>query len=525
VTLRVLFEDRDPAAETARHVFRGARGRVAWPTAAGHGLGPAGAWNVLWRLGCRPAVTCADEGDPDPGDVLFVCGPAPAAAKAIATAKRWLSAGASVVATTPDPAWGAFLEGAELLPSRPDFPYAALAALFPGQPPELIAPPGWGFVTVARAAGASARGDLAVVHGERQTPGRALITPIPSAPAVLRNGAFVFLNGDPFAAFQAWLQGQEPLESWLAWRHRLFWLDELASSLGTLLDAERILPTPAQRTGIPGLGKTTVVLRHDLDESRETAYLDEERHRGLAGVHCVLRDRNTRFWVERLAGEAGGHESAFHYNTVAGGSIAQRLRRPSRPPALRPARADVTGRALLRQVRWARARGIGTATLHRHGAFLVYPEWVDALDAVFEEEPEVLGASSLFRGQVLRWGAERFRPDAGSAGDFPDAQFPLWLPFRLAHAGQGGRLLRGWETTSVMESEPALVEQLLGHRLPGLPQRVLVLGYHPAHARRPSYRAGGSLPWFREVLDLIERSGAEVRTLRAVFEACRAGTS
>ena len=65
-----------------------------------------------------------------------------------------------------------------------------------------------------------------------------------------------------------------------------------------------------------------------------------------------------------------------------------------------------------------------------------------------------------------------------------------------------------------------LVEQMLKHRIPGLRQRVLTLGYHPAHARRPTFRAEGSAAWFRDVLDLVRENGAEVRTLRDVYHAC-----
>jgi len=493
---------------------------VRWPSRAGRGLGPAGAWNLLWRVGCRPFEARPGR-RPDAGDVLFVCVPPPVSESTIAFVRQWLTDGGVVVATTPDMAWGMFLAHSRLLPAESDYPYAALACLLPGRPPDLLAPPRWPFVKVEGVGAAASSGTLALVHGERQTPGRALVTAVPEAPARLRQGRFLFLNGDPFSAFQAWLQGQEPLDSWLAWRHRLFWLDEHAAWLTRVLEDEGVIPSAENRTGVPGLGETTVVLRHDLDESRDTSYLDEEVARGLTGVHCVLRDRNTRFWVDLLSGRRE-QEMAFHYSTLTRPSAVARLtaRLDGEPLALRPSRPAVAGRGLLDQVRWAKGHGIGTATLHRHGGFLFYPEWVDALDAVLDAEPEVLGGSSLFRGQVLRWDHDGFVPEAGSVGDFPDAQFPLWLPFRLAHAGREGRMLRGWETASIMESEPALVEQMLKHRIPGLRQRVLTLGYHPAHARRPTFRAEGSAAWFRDVLELVRENGAEVRTLRDVYHAC-----
>jgi hypothetical protein len=400
-------------------------------------------------------------------------------------------------------------------------PYDALAYLLPGEAPQIVAPPGWSFLRMPRAGGdLKAIGDLARVHGERQSPNRALVTRIPDAPAVLRRGGLVYLNGDPLSALQAWLQGQEDLTPWLAWRHRLFWLDELVVWLAGLLERLGAVPAEKDRSGVPGLGRTTVVLRHDLDASRDTAYLDLETQLGIPGVHAVLRDRNRRFWLERLNGRSR-HEVAFHYNTLASSWLERRLdglRGQERAP--RPRRHAVAGRGLLHQVRWARSNGIGIETLHRHGAFLIYPEWVDALHEVFEAEPAVRGASSLFRGQVLRWGVDRVDGMRGTLGQFPDPSFPFWLPCRLAHAALGGRLLRGWETTSVMEIEPELLAQMLDHPLPGLPQRVLVLNYHPAHAGRPTFARDGSLTAFRRSLEVLKAHGAQARTLREVFQAC-----
>ena len=154
--------------------------------------------------------------------------------------------------------------------------------------------------------------------------------------------------------------------------------------------------------------------------------------------------------------------------------------------------------------------------------FLVYPEWVDALDYVFDTTPDVLGANSLFRARLLRWGIDHVDGASGTVGEWPDAQFPLWFPFKLAHAGAGGRRLRGWEMTGVMEAEPELVDQLLSHRCDQLSQRVITLGYHPAHARGATFHRGGSFNSFKRVLDVIGSHGAGVETFQRVFAAANA---
>jgi hypothetical protein len=262
------------------------------------------------------------------------------------------------------------------------------------------------------------------------------------------------------------------------------------------------------------------VLRHDLDDSTDTAYLEEEEASGIGATHAVLLDRSTRFWIDRLA-KAPRQESAFHYNTarVSWTATASAMLRGRSGAVVTPDVRSIARTGLLRQVRRAKAAGIGVTTLHRHFSFLPYPEWIDALDAVFAAEETVMGASSLFRSQVLRWGRDRVDGRIATVGEWPDAQFPFWLPFRLAHAADGGRFLRGWESTSLMEPEPALVDQLLSHRIPFIEQRVLTLGFHPAHAAGKTFATGGSRGAFREVLRIAGEHGVACLPLREVYRA------
>jgi hypothetical protein len=472
-------------------------------------------WNFLWRLGYAPRLIAAEDLPvPAAGDVLFLqCDAVPARAVADRL-DRWTGQGGRLVAAGLPDAWPA------LAPSRTGWvawrapgPYGAIGFVDVAGAPHVIAPPGWSagrFVEHGLPPGAAA---LVSIGGERQTPGRALVEAIPGAPLLDICGRRAFVNANPFAAFQAWLQGQEDLRPWLHWRHRLFWLDEWVSDMAGVLQAAGVIDLSAPRPGIPGLDAQTVVLRHDVDHSRDTTYLQLERERQLPATYAVLDDSNRRFWTGQLAG-AAHVESAFHYTTGRRHGVASaRARwRGERGAVWGPWRAAVSGRGLLRQVRRARALGIGTSTLHRHLHYLVYPEWVDALDAALQAEP-VLGGSSLFRAHVLRWGGA-----TADVGEWPDAQFPLWLPFRLAHAADQGRVVGGWESTSLMETEPALVAQLLDHHVPYLPQRVLTLGFHPAHAHAPAFAAGGSAASFAATIDLLRERRVAVRTLREVYQ-------
>ena len=182
----------------------------------------------------------------------------------------------------------------------------------------------------------------------------------------------------------------------------------------------------------------------------------------------------------------------------------------------RPARSTIAGNGLLRQVKAARSRGIDAHTLHRHASFIIYPEFVDALDNVFTQFPDVLGASSFFHCQILRWGIDRVDGANGTIHDL----FPFWLPFRLAHAGYDGKLTKGFETASVMEIEPSLVSQMLQYRPRRLKQRILTLSYHPFHAQRPSFNLEGTLPWFKQILEMMRDQNIPVMSLNKVIEKC-----
>ncbi len=499
--------------------FRGAAGTVHWPREHGIGLGAAGAWNFFWRLGAKPRRIDAETAAvPSDSILVVICEHAedPTLTELV---QRWHARGNWIIAAGVPSAFPFLPAGAEA--QRSPYPYAALAYRFGGRA-ELVAPPSWGFARW-RKFPAAAEGELLALGGERQNPERALALPL-DAPALVLGERFLYLNANPFAAFQSWLQGQNDLGPWLGWRPRMFWLDEHVAALWRIL-ARTVPPLAAlKRPGVRGLAAKTVVLRHDLDYSRDTSYLDLEVARRVPASYAVLRDRNRRFWTARLA-HAQGIECCFHYNTMDRATeIANEIRRRARgflgrsalPPVMRPGLGDIVGSGLGRQVAKARAAAIGISTLHRHGAFLVYPEWIDALDACLARFPELVGSSSLFRGIVLRWGARRVDGGGGTLFDFPDAGFPLWFPFKLARADTGA-VLRGWEGTSLAESEPGLAAQLLDHSIPELPQRVVTLGYHPYHAARSTFRAGGSRTWFAEILDFISERRIETLTLADVY--------
>lgn len=502
---------------------------VDWPKEDGTGLGLAGVWNLLFRAGVNPEIVSgSDLNTPSVGEVLFVSADARFTQETEILLLKWLGQGGRIVATGNVEAFRFVLPVTVALETaRYDNPYAALAWIFEDSYPQLIAPTKWSYTKILTRSDRriECHGRIAAVHGERQTPSRALITLMDDAPAIVRFGDVWFFNGNPFAALQSWMQGQEDLEPWMAWRHRLFWLDEFCAYLCKTLRVYNLISL--SKVGIPGLAETTVVLKHDLDFSRDTTYLEMENQANVAGVYPILRDSNSAYWVGEL-GAQSKHESAFHFNTARYSRVFEAARNlllklPKRP--MRPDRNGVQGTGLLKQVKWAKRQGVGIETLHRHAHFLLYPELVDALDKVYAELPEVLGSNSFFRAQVLRWGVNVVEGMRGTLGSFPDSQFPYCFPFRLAHAGDGGRILRGWESTSMMESEPELVWQLIDHRIPDLPQKVIVLNYHPAHANGNSFYSKGCKVWLGEILTELNKRGIPIMTLGNLYQICNKSIS
>jgi hypothetical protein len=505
--------------------FRGAQGGIDWPRDAHAHLGPVGAWNIFFRLGYVPKwVTLVELASLNPaGQLLVISSLGQWARSQEEQIKRWLSKGGLVLAAGISPHWPDWLG----LPvdqvqfAKLDQPKGAFGANLDASDTVCLWSPGeqlyLGGHREISSGPTKASGQLFMIHGEIQTPERALKTPLQAAALWTREN-FTYLNGNIFAGFQSWLQGQSDLAPWLTWRHRLFWLDEWVCDLRTLLDGLKLLPAPP--IGGQALQKITVVFRHDVDSSRDTGYLELEEQAKIPATYAVLRDDNTTFWVNELAIRPP-IECAFHYNTIKKEHIFQRLYAhfTGSRYAYRPAKNELVGKGLWDQVQLAKNAKIGIATLHRHGSFLLYPEWIDALDYVFQKEPEVLGAASLFRSNLLRWGTDRVDGVTGTFVHFPDAQFPLWFPFKLAHAGYQGRPLRGWESTHIMEPEPDLFEQMLQHALDlPLPHFVFTVGFHPAHAHRQTFTERGCITWFKEILAIVSNIGGDFQSLRGIYQ-------
>jgi len=504
--------------------FSGAKTRVKWPKHGGTFLGAAGTYNFLLRVGIKPTILSQKElSIITKGDIVFILlEDFLPSKKSITQIRELISKNTQIIASGSPKAW--ILTLPELFCGKNNScenPYAGLAYHFPDKTPEIIAPPQWEFFTFETVPNVDFKkeGHLMAIQGERQTPLRALLIEQKNAPAIICYKNTIFLNGSPFHSFQSWLQGQEDINPWLNWRHRLFWLDQMVAYIQKLLLKYVFFHKQKQAKLLPELGNTCVILRHDLDFSQDTRYLEAEEFSGFQGVHAVLKDANTNFWVKKLK-QFPKHEMAFHYNTGKYSRSYNWLRRKIGKPALgfKPARKDILGKGLNNQVQWAKKKGVCVSTIHRHLPFILYPEYIDALDYLFKNDSSILGASSMFRANILRWGADRVNGRDGTYSEFPDVQFPYWFPYKLAHAGKAGKILRGWESASMMEVEPELLLQMLEYKVEGLNQQIITINFHPAHIQSSTFYREGSLKSFKQILNLLSERDINVLTLKHIYQ-------
>ncbi|MFH1913138.1 MAG: hypothetical protein ABIK45_02545 [Pseudomonadota bacterium] len=496
--------------------------KVSWPMDYGRNLGPGGAWNLFWRLGFTPKMV--NTAPPDEDGVLIISTEGELHPQAAGSVRRWADSGKPLImAGDPSILNLALRLDIQAQLTTPPHIYTGLAWTGLGQEPQVIAPFKWQYADFSSTAEATCHGVIAQIQGEVETPALAHLAPQTSAPAIICCDSAAYLNGNPFRAFQAWLQCQADLRPWLNWRPRLFWLDDYAAWLWRQLTA--VLPVLAElpRPGIPGYEPLSIVLRHDVDSSRDTSYLEEENARGIKASYAILDDANAPHWVETIARNPQ-HENCFHYESSTTNELTARIRNrfSSRSTTYEPSFSRISPKGILAQVRKAHKRGIQSDTIHRHALFMLYPEHIEALDVLKKAHPAFLGGNNFFIGQYLLWGAGWPTAETSHEMGWHSVMTPYWYPFRPVHAGDKGRLLDVWEGSNVMEYEPHLVERMLEHKIDELPQRLITLNYHPFHAHNATFAEGGRLNDYKLILSMIKQRGGAFLTMREALQKANA---
>ncbi|MBI3988699.1 MAG: hypothetical protein HY347_03685 [candidate division NC10 bacterium] len=380
--------------------------------------------------------------------------------------------------------------------------------------PCLVSPPNY---TLYRAKAAPGSKGLATLQ-ELQNPDdpKAMSTHELDGDGIILSDRALFLPFPIFEFIGGLLQGHldlEPVRGLLGDAGN-FYLDRMAFLLMELVS----------RYGWEGFGQVRIrpwgdhdhvlVLRHDTDSSRETAYLDFEKAQRVPATYAILLDENGDFWLKETA-EDPLIERAFHFPSNRISRFFGLL--PSR--SFRPDKRAITGWGLTDQVKRARERfRVPFLTAHRHGGFLYYPETIEAMDHLYEHVPDLLGLGTMFRFTCLRYSASRGSHRSRITVRHPDVGVPLWFPFKLQVSTlERSRTLRGWDSSAFMEPDPPMTDLIFANA--GLlPHGAYTMIFHPAHAKGEAFRAGGNYEWFLYAVEKVMREGWWVAPAAAVYQ-------
>lgn len=396
-------------------------------------------------------------------------------------------------------------------------PYNTLVACF-GNEETPIQPAGWGAYAFDNSLeDLHSFGELFEVSGDRLSPTTALRNRVPSAylfvEKELTDRRITFANGFLFSALQSWLQGETDLSPWLSWNSRQHWLDDFVDKVFQSVHDHSGHDFKAFRRN-ENIPPTTICFRHDNDDSTDDTFAQMESQQEIPATYALLDDENLADW-KQIAAANPLHEYTLHYPTIApkyqlGKFVGFAV---SKTPfhgllSKRITGADALGEGkLIRYVENAQSNGLETSTLHRHFSYLPYPEIVDAIDGVYASAQGVIATSSFFRGSVYRWGARHVDGELSTVGQWPDAQFPFWMPFKLAHSARRGKILDGWECTLLMESEPGFFEQITQTRHRHLPHKFMMFCYHPSNTKSSSIAEEGTLDYLRSCIEFGKNQG------------------
>ena len=337
-------------------------------------------------------------------------------------------------------------------------------------------------------------------------------------PAVIKSGKVIYITLPLFETLGAMLQGHVNFEEIRDAGHRFKYLDRVGRFVKDILEEAGWQHLWHVRVKPWGGYHGVVVLRHDIDESTDTTYLDYEQRNHIPATYAILDDQHRNYWLNTVAMHSEA-EAAYHFDTSP-----ERMTRFDKVLCrLKGATPNVfnksDGKGLWKQMKRARdSLGIPILTAQRHNSCFRYPEIVDAMNYLYEEEPEVLGLGTMFRFTNYMFGARTKEDDNTYVVQHPDTSTPFWFPYKLWYASADHHhMLRGWDITHVLEPEPWLTEHLLD-QAEYLDDGVYTLGFHPAHCRGKSFHPAGNWQWFEYAVDLGHSRDYLFATCREVFE-------
>lgn len=385
-----------------------------------------------------------------------------------------------------------------------------------------------GYACAAATAGhnATVLAELVDLSGDLTSSATATRRPIGAA--IVATAKTVYVANQIFEYLGGVFQAHINVEEVRLWSNPTHWGDTLAYFLREVLRV-----TPARRlwdiTLQPfGTYDGVLQLRHDVDheadESIDFSMFDFQTQNAVPASYylmdpafCTTRctPMGGRMWVEATA-RYNFIEAALHNDSVEGD-----------PPRW------ITGDGLLTHMRRSdETLGIRSRTAGRHMGFLVYPETIDAMDYLYERDPDMLGLCTFSLYDVIAYGERN--PEVVVQGKaityatydhakpaIPAAISGYWFPYHaVVSAVDCHKPLRGWDVTHDTDCDYDRLEELFAgrhsrcrHDPRRLENGVFTVQYETQLARDPRQNDGrGHLPWMRYAIALAERHNFWIAT-------------
>lgn len=499
----------------AFYSFKGANGKTKWPKECGAFLGPCGAYNLLSRLGLHAVVcTASNTSSIENESVVIVHS---------VTNKNGLGKDfynqmkvkkCKVLLLGHINAYKDALQIKECRMIKMGNPNLVLGykdALSRVKP---MTPVRWQYAEI-KAPAKNSKYEVTEIHGDFQCPKSATYYEPPNTPLVYSFDNLSYINLDLFSAFQSFLQGQDDLLYLINWRDRQFWLDEYSEDVAELLMSIHAIPHISPKKDLT----QKAVIRHDVDCSRDTTYLDITEKHDIPCSYSILLDNNSEFWLKTLK-PYDRVEQSYHYSTMGSFYKDVVMRKLNFPTHLRLKHYynHVSGRSLLKQVRKAGKKGISTQFITRHYCTHYYPEYIDAYFYLEENHQTFKGSNSFNYSKVIRWGDIYFDSNQNTLARSPDAHFPFWMPYRVANAAEAGKISRTNESISLIEPEYEFVKRLLTKQYQYIATKNIVLNYHPAHARNDLFNREGNLKQLEDVINLLKLRNVKLTNIEELHK-------
>ena len=330
----------------------------------------------------------------------------------------------------------------------------------------------------------------------------------------------MYFNAEPFSNFQKWLQFETPITPYLNWYDRMFWLDEFASNLLRLI--EKFTPQNIRYLYSIENRINYVILRHDVDNSRDLTYLKFEEENNIPATYSLLLDKNLGYWINNIK-DKDLFEVSFHFNSNHIGikeyikMFFNKILNTKFWIENKP--INWKKNPLSRQIKkFIKKTGLKPYTLHRHYSFIQLPEFINQLELIKNKYPFILGDSSFFRATVLfekskcanglSYGYYHYEPDVGS---------PFWWVFKLYNP-VSKKVVHIWEQSHIMEPDESIIDYIFNKRVYGVRKNLFTIGLYPAHARTNTFHPKGQIEVLKYLLSIKDKYNIKFITYKSFLE-------